>query len=51
MEKPCIGAGRVGLRRRRPSPINQTIIPPSELPQKIPGETKKETRKTNHVNS
>ena len=39
------------MRRKRPSPINQTIIPPSELSQKIPGETKIETRKTNYVNS
>ena len=39
------------MRRRRPAPINKTIIPPSELSQKIPGETKIETRKTNHVNS
>ena len=51
IEKPCIGQGRAGLRRRRLSPINQTIIPPSELSQKIPGETKLETRKTNCVNS
>ena len=51
IEKPCIGQGRAGLRRRRSASINQTIIPPSELSQKIPGETKIETRKTNHVNS
>ena len=51
IEKPCIGQGRAGLRRKRPDPINQTIIPPSELSQKIPGETKIETRKTNHLNS
>ena len=50
IEKPCIGQNRAGLRRRT-SPINQTIIPPSELSQKIPGETKIETRKTNHTNS
>ena len=49
-ENPCIGQGRAGLRRKRPDPINQTIILPSELLQKIPGETKIETRKTNHVN-
>ena len=49
LEKPCIGQGRVGLRRRRSAQINQTIIPPSELSQKIPGETKIETRKTNRV--
>ena len=36
---------------KRPDPINQTIILPSELSQKIPGETKIETRKTIHVNS
>ena len=51
VEKPCIGHGRAGLRRRRSAPINQTIISPSELLQKIPGETKIETGKTNHVNS
>ena len=32
---------------RRRSPINQTIISPSELSQKIPGETKIERGKTN----
>ena len=49
--KPHIGEGRAELRRKRPDPINQTIIPPSELSQKIPGETKMETGKTNHINS
>ena len=39
------------MRRRRPSPINQTIIPPSELSQKIPGVTKIERRITNYANS
>ena len=39
------------MRRKRPDPINQTIIPPSELSQKTPEETKIETRKTNCVNS
>ena len=42
-EQPCIGQGRAGLRIR-PSPINETVIPPSELSEKIPGETKIETR-------
>ena len=53
-EKPCIGQGRAGMRRRRRrrlSPINQTINPPSELSQKIPGVTEIETRITNHANS
>ena len=49
-EKPCIGQGRAGMRRR-PSPINQTIIPPSELSQKIPGVTEIETRITNYAKS
>ena len=39
------------MRRRRPSPINQTIIQPSELSQKIPGAAEIETRITNHANS
>ena len=43
--------GRAGWRKKKPDPINQTIIPPSELSQKIPGETKIETRKTNHIHS
>ena len=43
--KPYIGQGRAGLKRKRSDPINQTINPPSELSQKIPGETKLENRK------
>ena len=43
VEKSCIGQGRARLTRRRSTPINQTIISPSELSQKIPGETKIET--------
>ena len=31
VEKPCIGQGRAGLKRKRPDPTNQTIILPSEL--------------------
>ena len=49
--KPHIGQGRAGLRRKRYDPINQTINPPSELSQKIPGETKLETGKTNQIHS
>ena len=49
--KPCIGQGRVGLKRKRSDPINQTINPPSELSQKTPGETKIETGKTNQIHS
>ena len=43
--KPCIGQGIAGLKRKRCDPINQTINPPSELSQKIPGKTKIETGK------
>ena len=50
-EKSNIGQSRAGLIRRRSAPINQTIASQSELSQKIPGETKIETGKTNHVNS
>ena len=51
LEKPHIGKGRAGLRGKGSVPINQTIIPPPELSQKIPGETKIKTIKTNHVSS
>ena len=46
VEKPCIGQGRAGVRRRRSAPINQTIISPSETVT----EKKIETGKTNLVN-
>ena len=49
-EKPCIGQGRIGMRRRRPSQINVIIIQPSELSQKIPGAAKIEMRITNLTN-
>ena len=45
-----MGQDTAGLRRRS-APMNPTIISPSELSQKIPGETKIETGKTNCVNS
>ena len=51
VEKPHIGQGRVGLKRRRSAPINQTIISPSELSQKIPGETKIETGTVNSTDT
>ena len=49
--KPYIGQGRAGLKRKRSDPINQTINQPSELLQKISGETKIETGKTNWVHT
>ena len=48
---PCIGQGRDTLKRKRYRPINQIINQPSELSQKIPGNTKIETGKTNQAHS
>ena len=36
---------------KRPDPINHLIIKASNLSQEIPGKTKIETRKTNHVHT
>ena len=49
--KSHIGQSRAGLRRRRPSPINQTIIQPSELSKESLGTTEIETKITNHTNA
>ena len=51
MERPHIGQGRAGSRRKRPDPINQLINQPSNLSQKIHERTKIETGKTNHVHT
>ena len=51
MEKPGIGQERAGSKRKRSEPINQSIIQPSSLSQKIPGRTEIETGKTNHVHT
>ena len=51
LEEPGVGQGRAGSKRKRPDPINHAINQPSNLSQKIPGRTKIETRKTNHVHS
>ena len=51
LERPYIGQGRAGSKRKRPDPINHAINQPSNLSQEIPGRTKIETRKTNHVHS
>ena len=51
MERPHIGQGRAGSRRRRPDPINHTINKTSNLSQKISERTEIETRKTNNVHS
>ena len=46
LERPHIGQGRAGSKRKKPDPINQAINRPSNLSQEIPGRTKIETRKT-----
>ena len=51
MERPHIGQGRAGSRRKRPEPINQSINETSNLSQKISGRTEMETRKTNNMHS
>ena len=51
VERPSIGQGRAGLRRKKPDLINQTINQPSDLSQKIPGRMKIETGKTNQAHS
>ena len=51
MERPHIGQGKVGSKRKRPEPINQSINKTSNFSQKIPGRTEIETRKTNNVHS
>ena len=49
--KPCIRQIWAGLKRKRSNPINRTMNPPSELSQKLPGEIKIETGKTNRIYS
>ena len=46
MERPHIGQGRAGSRRKSPDPINHAINKISNLIQKIPVRTEIETRKT-----
>ena len=51
LEKPHIGQGRAGSKRKKPDPINQAINKPSNFSQEIPGRTKIETRETNSVHT
>ena len=51
MERPHMGQGRAGIRRKRPDPIKQPINQPSNLSQKIPGRSEIEARKTNQEHS
>ena len=50
-ERPFIGHGRAGMKRRKAPPINQTITQTSELSKKIPEAPKIELRITNQTNS
>ena len=49
LERLHIGQGRAGSKRKRPDPINYAVNQASNLSQEIPGRTKIETRKTNHM--
>ena len=51
MERPHVGQGRAGSKRKRPDPINYAINQASNLSQKIHGRTEIETRKTNHMHT
>ena len=35
LERPQMGQGRAGTRRRKPNPINQAITQPSDVTQRI----------------
>ena len=50
-ERPQMGQGRAGSKRRKPDPINQAINQPSKVSQEIPGRTKIVTGKTNSIHS
>ena len=51
LERPHIGQGRAGSKRKKPDPINQAINQPSNLSEEIPGRTKIETGKTNSMHT
>ena len=51
LERLCVGQGRARSKRKGPDPINHAINQPFNLSQEIPGRTKIETRKTNHMHS
>ena len=51
LERPQIGQGRAGSKRKKPDPINQVINQPSNVSREIPGRTKIVTGKTNSMHS
>ena len=50
-ERPQMGQGRAGSKRKKPDPINQAINQPSDVTQEIPGRTKIVAGKTNSIHS
>ena len=50
-ERPQMGQGRAGSKRKKPDPINQSINQPLDVTQEIPGRTKIVTGKTNSIHS
>ena len=50
-ERPQMGQGRAGSKRKKPDPINQPINQPLDVTQEIPGRTKIVTVKTNSIHS
>ena len=50
-ERPQMGQGRAGSKRKKADPINQAINQPSDVTQEIPGRTKIVTGKTNSIYS
>ena len=51
LERLCTGQGRTRSKRKRPDPIIHAINQPSNVSHEIPGKTRIETRKTNHVHT
>ena len=50
-ERPQMGQGRAGSKRRKPDPLSQIINQPSDVTPEIPGRTKIVTGKTNCIHS
>ena len=51
MERPHVGQGRAGSKRKKLDAIYHAINQTSNLSQRIPGRTEIETRITNHVHT
>ena len=49
LERPCMGQGRAGSKRKKPDPINEAIKQPSNLSKELPRKTKIGTGKTNSI--